>query len=35
MTALLRLPKFRAEEKKADEEAMELLKLFRPGRKQR
>ncbi|MCH3960565.1 MAG: ABC transporter ATP-binding protein [Solobacterium sp.] len=28
MTAILRLPKYRAEEKKADEEAMELLKLF-------
>lgn len=28
ITAILRLPKFRAEEKKADEEAMELLKLF-------
>lgn len=28
MTAILRLPKYRTEEKKADEEAMELLKLF-------
>jgi branched-chain amino acid transport system ATP-binding protein len=27
-SAILRLPKYRAEEKKADEEAMELLKLF-------
>jgi branched-chain amino acid transport system ATP-binding protein len=28
MTAVLRLPKYRTEEKKADAEAMELLKLF-------
>jgi len=28
MTAILRLPKYRTEERKADEEAMELLKVF-------